>query len=71
MVLICNDRSLQKMKPLYTTTFSMAFRRYVLGRLYDQKEAHENVSDRGPTKYGQESCLSSSSRLPFFAKANS
>ncbi|WVW81923.1 hypothetical protein I302_103926 [Kwoniella bestiolae CBS 10118] len=27
MILICNDRSLQKMKPLHTTTFNMTFRR--------------------------------------------
>lgn len=27
MILICNDRSLQKMKPLHSTTFNMNFRR--------------------------------------------
>lgn len=30
MILICNDKSLQKMKPLISTTFQMPFRRYVL-----------------------------------------
>jgi replication factor C subunit 1 len=29
MVLICNDRTLQKMKPLQSTTFNMTFRRSV------------------------------------------
>lgn len=27
MVLICNDRSLQKMKPLQSTTWNLPFRR--------------------------------------------
>lgn len=27
MILICNDRTLQKMKPLYSTTFGMTFKR--------------------------------------------
>lgn len=30
LILICNDRTLQKMKPLQSTTFNMSFRRYVL-----------------------------------------
>jgi len=27
MILICNDRSLPKMKPLWTTTFNLPYRR--------------------------------------------
>jgi replication factor C subunit 1 len=42
MILICNDRTLQKMKPIHSTTFGMTFKRY--GSNYSQADVQSSTA---------------------------